>query len=62
MLANLIAESTHVLGETYPGGASADDPAPANVAYYANAWQYGIIALIVLLGMLFLVTRLNADR
>lgn len=46
----------------YPGGASVLDPVPEQVAWYANEWQYGIFAFLVLALAVFAVTRLNVDR
>ncbi len=58
----MLAEVAHVPGTPYVGGASASDPVPEQTAYYLNPIGYGIFALVVLLVMLFAVTRLNIDR
>lgn len=59
---SLLAEVAHVPGTPYVGGASASDPVPEQTAYYLTPVGYGIFAFIVLVTLLFLVTRLNIDR
>lgn len=64
MLSLLIAsgEVAEPVNGFYPGGASVTDPVPTQVAWYANEWQYGLIAFAVLALALFTITRLNVDR
>ena len=62
MLTFLIANSAELVNGAYPGGASADDPVPSNVAYYGNDILYGVLGFIALASLVFLVTRLNVDR
>ncbi len=46
----------------YPGGASAGDPVPVDIAYYTSPVGYGLFAVAVLAALLFAITRLNIDR
>lgn len=63
MFVALLAEATELTaGGTYPGGASLEDPVPEQVQAYGNEWLYGAYALVFLLLLLFLITRLNVER
>ena len=65
MLLSLLIASGEVaepVNGFYPGGASVTDPVPEQVAWYANEWQYGIIAFLILALTMFAITRLNVDR
>lgn len=62
MFYKLIANTAEIVNGTYPGGASANDPVPENVAYYGNDIMYGVLGFLALASLLFLVTRLNVDR
>lgn len=59
---HLIAESVEMVDGAYPGGSGANNPVPPDVAYYLSPPAYGIFGIVVLVGLLWLVTRLNADR
>ena len=42
MFLDLLANASEMVNGTYPGGASADDPVPTNVAYYGmsgSTWR-----------------------
>ena len=62
MFLNLVASTAETVNGYYPGGASAGDPVPDDIAYYLPDWGYGVFAFAVLALMAYMVTRLNVDR
>lgn len=62
MFLSLIANATEIVDGRYPGGASADDPVPVDVAFYGTEWSYMALTFIVFLAVAFAISRLNVDR
>ncbi len=60
MFLNLLA--SEIVDGRYPGGASALDPVPEAVAFYASPYGYGAMALAFFALTIFALTRLNIDR
>jgi hypothetical protein len=58
----LIAAADGFVNGSYPGGASATDPAPEAIAFYASPLGYAIVAMTISLLLVWAVTRLNVDR
>lgn len=54
--------ATEIVDGQYPGGASASDPVPTNLAQYTTPYGYGLFALIVFIALLFFVTRFKVER